>query len=124
MEMPYELLVDKVEEVTPVPGVILDHPVRIELDPQVEEDEANANGPTHGANDEALVLRLVTADDGEQAVGNEVTHEDEVNNATEGQPGVVLHGGLVELVVFGNLGLELTLEGVVQPRPGLFAIRR
>ena len=57
----------------------------------------------------------------EDGIRAKVTHEDQVNKATEDQPGVVLERGIFELVILGNLGLEFLLEELVQPRARLVA---
>ena len=40
-----EFLIDEVEEVTPIPGIVFDDSMGIELDPEVESDEGQATQP-------------------------------------------------------------------------------
>jgi len=89
--------------------------VGIKFDPQIEGDQEQANGPADESDTKALASRLTGAYDGEQAVREEVAHEDEINEATETEPGIVLNRSLAHLVVLGDLGFEFMLEQVVEP---------
>lgn len=77
-----ELLVNKVEDIAPVPCKVLDHSMGVELDPQVEEEQQDARGPSQQPQAPALVW-LIEAGYGEEAVRHEVTHEDEIYDASE-----------------------------------------
>ena len=54
--------------------------------------------------------------DGEETVRYKVTHQDQIYNAPEDKPGVVLQRSIFELVVLRNLGLHLSLEKLVDCR--------
>ncbi len=43
-----QFLIDQVEEITPIPGVIFDYPMGVQLDPQIEDKEGHAADPTKG----------------------------------------------------------------------------
>ena len=118
-----KFLLNEVEEVTPVPSIVLDNTMSIQLDPQVEANQCDANSPTGEANEETLTVRLVSADDGEQAVRDEVAHENQVDDAAEGEPSVVFDGSLFKLVILRDLGLEFLLEQVVEPWARVLASR-
>jgi hypothetical protein len=49
------LLDDQPERVPPVPSVILDDPMSVDLDPQVEDDEDQAEYPTEDVSEDGLV---------------------------------------------------------------------
>ena len=49
------LLDDQPERVPPIPSVILDDPMSVDLDPQVEDDEDRAEYPTEDVGEDGLV---------------------------------------------------------------------
>lgn len=109
-----QLLVNKVEEVTPVPSKILDNAVCVKLDPQVEGDERNASCPSRNESDSSLSLRPTAAGDSKQAVRNKITHEYEIHDPAEYKPRVVFKWCLLKFVVLGYLCLKFTLNEFVQ----------
>ena len=48
----------------PVPGVVLDNSVRVQLDPEVEAYEDDARDPASGGHGNALAVRLVATHNG------------------------------------------------------------
>lgn len=114
-----QLLVDEVEEVTPVPGIVLHYSMGIKLDPDVEHEQRDAYSPATQEDQGRLTLGNVGADKGEEAVGHKVTHQNQIDEAAEDEPGIVLERSVLKLVVLGDLCLQLLLEQVVEPCPGL-----
>lgn len=104
-----QALIDEVEEVAPVPGIIFDHSVRVQLYEQVEDEEDNACRPSQYEQQPALFWPIETRN-GKETVRYKVTHQNQVYNTPEDKPGVVLKWSIFELVVLGNLGFHLPLE--------------
>lgn len=63
------LLDDQPKGIPPVPSVILDDPMRVDLDPQVERDQRPAEDPAKGVGEDGLVRGKVEVGEGEEAVG-------------------------------------------------------
>ena len=115
-----QTLIDEVEEVSPIPGIVFHDSMRIQLDEQVEDEQDDACQPAQCEEQPALVWTMKTCN-GEEAVRYEVTHQDQIYNAPEYKPGVVLKRSVLELVVLGNLGLHLSLEELVDLRVWVLA---
>ncbi|KAH9834296.1 hypothetical protein Tdes44962_MAKER01953 [Teratosphaeria destructans] len=116
-----QLLVDQEEEVSPVPGEVFDDAMGVQLHPQVEEDQQPAADPPSDGHGELLGRWCATTGDGEQDVGSEIAHENEVHHPPEQQPCVELQRRILKLVVLGNLGFHLFLEESVQLRMRVLA---
>lgn len=133
-----EVLVDKVEEIAPVcsscqsysflldlghltPGVILHNTMRIQLDPEVEEEEDGSSNPASGSKIPGLANRLVSSGHGEKNVGDEIIHEDQIDDPAENEPSVVLDRSILKLVISaldlsGNLGFDILANKLVEQR--------
>ena len=59
---------------------------------------------------------MVTTSYRKETVGSKVAHQDQIHQASEDKPRIVLDGGFVEGVVGVDLGFELSFEEVVQLR--------
>lgn len=66
------LLNDEPERVAPVPRVVLDDAVRVDLDPEVEGDERPAECPAGDVREDGVVGREGEVRDGEERVGEKV----------------------------------------------------
>lgn len=66
------LLDDQPKRIPPVPSVILDDSVSVDLDPEVEEDERPTNYPAGDVEEETVVGWDVEVGDGEEGVRDEV----------------------------------------------------
>src|SRR5690242_10306487 len=104
-----QALIDEVEEVSPVPRIVFDHSVSVQLDKQIEDEQDNACSPSQYKEQPALFWAMETRN-GEETVRYEVTHQNQVYNAPEDEPRVVLQRSIFELVVFGDLGLHFPFE--------------
>lgn len=111
-----QFLVDEVEEITPVPGKVLDHSMGIEFDPKIKQHQDNAGGPSKGGHQDALVGRVVTTGYRKETVRDEVAHQDQVDKAPKNEPSVVLNWGFVERIVGPNLSFQFMFEQPVQAR--------
>jgi hypothetical protein len=69
-----EFLIDEVEEVTPIPGVVFDDSMGIKLDPEVESDKGQATHPACKSHEHVLTIRTAAASDGKAAIGDKVGH--------------------------------------------------
>lgn len=84
----------------------------IQLDKQVEDEEENSCRPTQREKQPAFFW-AVKARNSEETVRHKITHQDQIYNAPEDKPRVVLEWSLFELVVLWNLGLHLSLEKLI-----------
>jgi hypothetical protein len=110
-----QVLIDEVKKVTPIPGEVFDNPMRVEFNPQIEAYERDTERPSACPDDDILAFRSMAADNSEEAVGDEIAHEYQVNNSAEHQPGIVLDGSFRKSIVFVDFGLQFMLEKVVEP---------
>ena len=78
-----EFLVDEVEEISPVPGVVFDNSMGIELDPEVEDDQKNAADPASDCHEQLLAVGGTTTSNGEAAIRGKVGHENEIYHTTK-----------------------------------------
>jgi hypothetical protein len=69
------LLDDQPESVTPVPSVVFDDPMSVNLDPEVKGDQGPTKDPAEEMGKDGLVGREVKVGEGEEAVGEEVAGE-------------------------------------------------
>lgn len=111
-----QVLVNEVEEVTPVPRKVLDNSMGVKLDPEIEADESHATDPTRRCHDEHFVFRATAARKGKEAVRCKVRHQNQIYDTAEEEPGVVLDRRIFEFVVFGDLCLHLPLDEAVEGR--------
>src|SRR5699024_5796518 len=66
---------------------------------------------------------MVTTSYRKEAVRCKVAHQDQVHQASEDKPSIVLNGSFVEGVIGPDLGLQLSLEEVVHLRVRILAGR-
>lgn len=69
------LLDDQPESITPVPSVVFDDPMSVDLDPEVKGDQGPTKDPAEEMGKDGLVGREVKVGEGEEAVGEKVAGE-------------------------------------------------
>ena len=69
-----QLLINEIEEISPIPCVILHNSMCIKLDPKIKTEEAETSQPARYRKNKTLATRSTTARNREEAIGNKVTH--------------------------------------------------
>lgn len=108
-----KVLVDEKERIAPIPSEVFDDAMCVELDKHIEDKEYYTCRPAQRKEQPSLWW-TIEAGNSEEAVRDEVTHQDQVYYTPEDEPCVVLERRFIELVVLRNLGLHLALDELVQ----------
>lgn len=66
--------------------VVLDDPVSVDFDPEVEEDESQTSYPARNVEERRVVRRELEEGHGEKAVGEEVVEENDIDKVAEHDP--------------------------------------
>ena len=81
-----EILHTREERISPIPSVVLDDSMGINLDPEVEQHERSPADPSKNMEDEGMTGRELQQGKGEETVGEEVVEEDDIDEMTEHDP--------------------------------------
>jgi hypothetical protein len=103
------------EEITPVPGIILDGIMSIHFNPVIKQDQDRPTDDSRRGQPTRLVLdKLVVVIDAARIhdtdKGSEIQHQDQVHKLSENQPSVELNRVCVDIVTLASLALDLTLH--------------
>jgi hypothetical protein len=78
---------------------VLDNPVRVDLDPEVEQQKHDTAGPAYNVEEYRMSRWSSKSEEGEgeQCVGEEIVEEDNVDEVTEQQPYVEFEGSRLQV---------------------------